>query len=228
MSTENNYVDVRLFYSKTGSAKYISHLDTMRAFQRAFRRCRDLDFWYTEGFNPHLYLTFALPLSLGYESGAETVDFRLASHVSYREVVEKLNAVLPAGFKAYKAAKPVMNAKVIRFADYNISFTADGIDPEVVLAEWYRCFTRESVTVKKVTKRGAEDVDLKAGEKIKLSKLKQFENRFCFKARLVSGVELNINPNLVLQAFKEFCEIEPQDVEIKRVAVYNGKMEEFC
>lgn len=228
MSTENNYVDVRLFYSKTGSAKYISHLDTMRAFQRAFRRCRELDFWYTEGFNPHLYLTFALPLSLGYESGAETVDFRLASHVPYREVVEKLNAVLPAGFKAYKAAKPVMNAKVIRFADYNISFTADGIDPEVVLAEWYRCFTRENVTVKKVTKRGAEDVDLKAGEKIKLSKLKQFENRFCFKARLVSGVELNINPNLVLQAFKEFCEIEPQDVEIKRVAVYNGKMEEFC
>ena len=228
MSTENNYVDVRLFYSKTGSAKYISHLDTMRAFQRAFRRCRELDFWYTEGFNPHLYLTFALPLSLGYESGAETVDFRLASHVPYREVVEKLNAVLPAGFKAYKAAKPVMNAKVIRFADYNISFTADGIDPEVVLAEWYRCFTRESVTVKKVTKRGAEDVDLKAGEKIKLSKLKQFENRFCFKARLVSGVELNINPNLVLQAFKEFCEIEPQDVEIKRVAVYNGRMEEFC
>lgn len=228
MNTENNYVDVRLFYSKTGSAKYISHLDTMRAFQRAFRRCRELDFWYTEGFNPHLYLTFALPLSLGYESGAETVDFRLASHVPYREVVEKLNAVLPAGFKAYKAAKPVMNAKVIRFADYNISFTADGIDPEVVLAEWYRCFTRESVTVKKVTKRGAEDVDLKAGEKIKLSKLKQFENRFCFKARLVSGVELNINPNLVLQAFKEFCEIEPQDVEIKRVAVYNGKMEEFC
>lgn len=228
MSTENNYVDVRLFYSKTGSAKYISHLDTMRAFQRAFRRCRELDFWYTEGFNPHLYLTFALPLSLGYESGAETVDFRLASHVPYREVVEKLNAVLPAGFKAYKAAKPVMNAKVIRFADYNISFTADGIDPEVVLAEWYRCFTRESVTVKKVTKRGAEDVDLKAGEKIKLSKLKQFENRLCFKARLVSGVEFNINPNLVLQAFKEFCEIEPQDVEIKRVAVYNGKMEEFC
>lgn len=221
-------MDVRLFYSKTGSAKYISHLDTMRAFQRAFRRCRDLDFWYTEGFNPHLYLTFALPLSLGYESGAETVDFRLASHVPYREVVEKLNAVLPAGFKAYKAAKPVMNAKVIRFADYNISFTADGIDPEAVLAEWYRCFTRESVTVKKITKRGAEDVDLKAGEKIKLSKLKQFENRFCFKARLVSGVELNINPNLVLQAFKEFCEIEPQDVEIKRVAVYNGKMEEFC
>lgn len=228
MSTENNYVDVRLFYSKTGSAKYISHLDTMRAFQRAFRRCRELDFWYTEGFNPHLYLTFALPLSLGYESGVETVDFRLASHVHYKEVVEKLNAVLPAGFKAYKAAKPVMNAKVIRFADYNISFTADGIDPEVVLAEWYRCFTRESVTVKKVTKRGAEDVDLKAGEKIKLSKLKQFENRFCFKARLVSGVELNINPNLVLQAFKEFCEIEPQDVEIKRVAVYSGKMEEFC
>lgn len=228
MSTENNYVDVRLFYSKTGSAKYISHLDTMRTFQRAFRRCKGLDFWYTEGFNPHLYLTFALPLSLGYESAAETVDFRLGSNVPYREIVEKLNAVLPAGFKAYKAAKPVMNAKVIRFADYNISFTAEGTDPEEVLARWYRCFTREAVTVKKVTKRGAEDVDLKAGDKIKLSKLKRFEDRFCFKARLVSGVEFNVNPSLVLQAFKEFSGIEPQDAEVKRVAVYNGKMEEFC
>lgn len=228
MSTENNYVDVRLFYSKTGSAKYISHLDTMRTFQRAFRRCKDLDFWYTEGFNPHLYLTFALPLSLGYESAAETVDFRLGSNVPYREIVEKLNAVLPAGFKAYKAAKPVMNAKVIRFADYNISFTAEETDPEEVLAQWYRCFTREAVTVKKVTKRGAEDVDLKAGDKIKLSKLKRFEDRFCFKARLVSGVEFNVNPSLVLQAFKEFSGIEPQDAEVKRVAVYNGKMVEFC
>lgn len=228
MSNENGYEDIRLFYSKTGSAKYISHLDTMRTFQRAFRRCKDLDFWYTEGFNPHLYLTFALPLSLGYESSVETVDFRLSSHILNKEIVDKINKVLPSGFKAYKAAKPVMNAKVIRFADYNISFTAEGIDPEEVLAQWYRCFTRESVTVKKATKRGVEDVNLKEGEKVRLSKLKLFENRFCFKARLVSGVEFNINPGLVLQAFKEFSEIVPEDIEVKRVAVYNGKMEEFC
>lgn len=228
MSTENKYEDIRLFYTKTGTAKYISHLDTMRTFQRAFRRCKDLDIWYTEGFNPHLYLTFALPLSLGYESGAETVDFRLATHMPYKEIVDKMNKALPTGFRAYKAAKPVMDAKKIRFADYNISFTAECDDPEEVLAQWYRCFTRENVLVKKVTKRGAEDVDLKAGDRMRLSKLKLFDNRFCFKARLVSGVEFNINPGLVIQAFKEFCGISPEDVEVKRVAVYNDKMEEFC
>ena len=60
----NGFRDLRLFYTKTGSAKYISHLDVMRAFQRAFRRSK-IPVWYTEGFHPHLYLTFALPLSLG-------------------------------------------------------------------------------------------------------------------------------------------------------------------
>lgn len=227
MSIENEYEDIRLFYSKTDSAKYISHLDTMRTFQRALRRCKGLDFWYTEGFNPHLYVTFALPLSLGYESSAETVDFRILTHMPYQEIVERINKALPAGFKAYKAAKPLMNAKVIRFADYNISFTADNADPEEVLALWYRCFTRESVIVKKTTKKGTDDVDLKSGDKMRLSKLKQYENRFCFKTKLVSGVEFNINPSLILQAFKEFSGIEPEDTEVKRVAVYNGKMEEF-
>ena len=46
--------------------------NSMKAFQRALKRSK-IDFWYTEGFHPHLYLTFALPLSLGYESVAESV-----------------------------------------------------------------------------------------------------------------------------------------------------------
>ena len=60
-------IPVRMFFSKTGRAKYISHLDTMRTFTRAFRRT-SLPLWYTQGFNPHLYMTFPLPLALGVES----------------------------------------------------------------------------------------------------------------------------------------------------------------
>lgn len=219
-----DFEDVRLFYTKTGSAKYISHLDVMRAFQRAFKRSK-IDFWYTEGFHPHLYLTFALPLSLGYESISESVDFRLVSEMPYDEIARKINAVLPVGFKAVSAAKPVMDAKSIRYADYIISFTAEGADKEQVLAAWYRCFEREKVAVLKKTKKGESEIDLKPH--IKLSKLEFKDGRFGFSARLAAGTELNINPELLFDAFKGFSEFEPEDINVVRTAVYNGKMENF-
>ena len=59
--------EIRLRFSKTDQAKYISHLDTNRVFSRAFARAK-IDLWFTEGFNPHPYMSFSLPLSLGVES----------------------------------------------------------------------------------------------------------------------------------------------------------------
>ena len=219
-----DFIDVRLFYTKTGSAKYISHLDVMRAFQRALKRSK-IDFWYTEGFHPHLYLTFALPLSLGYESVAESVDFRLISPMPYEEIVRKINAVLPVGFKAIAAGNPKMDAKKIRFADYDIAFSAEGKDPEQVLADWYRCFESETVTVIKKTKSGEKEIDLKPH--IKLSKLEYKEGRFALRARLAAGVELNINPELVFEAFKNYSGYRVEDVYVRRTAVFNEKMEKF-
>ena len=58
---------VRLRFTKTGEAAYISLLDLQRVMQRAFKRS-GLPVWYTQGFNPHIYMTFAAPLALGQES----------------------------------------------------------------------------------------------------------------------------------------------------------------
>ena len=57
----------RLLFSKTGRAKYISHLDLMRTFQRAFARAK-IAIKHTEGFHPHPFVSIALPLSVGYSS----------------------------------------------------------------------------------------------------------------------------------------------------------------
>ena len=219
-----DFIDVRLFYTKTGSAKYISHLDVMRAFQRALKRSK-IDFWYTEGFHPHLYLTFALPLSLGYESVAESVDFRLTAPMPYEEIVHRINAVLPVGFKAIAACRPKMDAKRIRFADYDISFEAEEKDVEQMLADWYRCFDRENVNVIKKTKSGEKEIDIKPH--LKLSKLEYKEGKYSFRARLAAGVELNINPDLLFAAFENFAGYRPEGVSVKRTAVYNEKMEKF-
>ena len=85
---------VRVFFAKEGRLKYISHLDVTRCLARVFKRS-GLPIWYTQGFNPHAYLTFALPLPLGVESRCESFDFRLTEEVSYEEVKDRLNAVLP-------------------------------------------------------------------------------------------------------------------------------------
>lgn len=89
--------EIRLRFSKTGRAKYISHLDINRAFSRAFARA-NINLWFTEGFNPHPYMSFSLPLSLGVESMCENVDIRLLDDdISNEEIKIKMNSVLPEG-----------------------------------------------------------------------------------------------------------------------------------
>ena len=67
---------IRTVYEKRGRAKYISHLDLNRCMQRTIRRA-GLPIWYSEGFNPRMYLMFPLALSLGFESVCEVMDFNL-------------------------------------------------------------------------------------------------------------------------------------------------------
>ena len=66
----------RLLFSKTGRACYISHLDLMATFQRVFLRA-GVPIWQTQGFNKHAYVSIALPLSVGYSSDCEILEFNL-------------------------------------------------------------------------------------------------------------------------------------------------------
>ena len=84
----------RALFEKTGNARYISHLDLMRVFQRAFKRA-GLPLTHTQGFNPRASVSIALPLSLGVESRCELLDFDLEHPVG--EIREKLNAALIDG-----------------------------------------------------------------------------------------------------------------------------------
>ena len=112
---------VRAFFSKTGRLKYISHLDLMRTVSRVFNRC-GLPIWHTQGFNPRPYLTFALPLSLGFDSTVESFDFRLTEPVSFDEIRDKLNRKLPPDLRILRVAEPRMKPGAIAWADYSMTF----------------------------------------------------------------------------------------------------------
>ena len=86
----------RLLFSKTGRAKYISHLDLMRTFQRAFARA-GIPIKHTEGFHPHPFVSIALPLSVGYSSQCEILEFGLLEGTPYEAVPARLTAAMPEG-----------------------------------------------------------------------------------------------------------------------------------
>ena len=94
MVSVNEYEKVRLEFSKTGRAKFISHLDLNRTLRTAFVRAK-VAIWFTNGFNPHPKLVFSLPLSLGAESMCEFLDIRVLPPVDYEKIKESLNKNLP-------------------------------------------------------------------------------------------------------------------------------------
>lgn len=63
-------MNIRVRFRKYGVLKFIGHLDVMRYFQKAIRRA-DIDICYSEGYSPHMIMSFASPLGLGLESDGD-------------------------------------------------------------------------------------------------------------------------------------------------------------
>ena len=107
----------RLLFSKTGRAKYISHLDLMRTFQRAFARA-GISIRHTEGFNPHPFVSIALPLSVGYSSECEILEFGLLEGTPYEAVPERLTAAMPEGIVVHDCYPAQRKMKELAFVNY--------------------------------------------------------------------------------------------------------------
>lgn len=213
-------VKVRVVFEKKGRAKYISHLDLNRCMQRTFKRS-GLPVWYTEGFNPHIYIMFALPLSLGYESSVEIMDFNLNEEVPFDEITERLNSVMPEGLKAVKAFSPVNKHTAIKNASFRISFKTD--NPENLSRKFDEFMSQEQINTVKKTKRGGEKlIDLKPDISILDTGISagQFEVNAVFPA----GTEKNLNPSLLTDIFEEFCGNGIQGISVERTGIFMGNM----
>ncbi len=204
-------VNTRAFFSKTGRAKYISHLDLSSVVIRAMKRTR-LPIWQTEGFNPRTYVTFMLPLSLGQEGLHEAMDFRLTEDVPYSEVKERLNAALPADIRVTEITVPKDKNTDITAARYRIESSAD---PEKLRA----LCEKEQINVEKRTKKGSTIVDLKP----LMSDVKL--DGEVLEVTLPAGNSFNINPALIFEAYAaEFGELVKR-LKIVRTNIFSGNRE---
>ena len=209
---------VRIVFSKTGRAKYVSHLDLVRAMTRAVRRA-DIPLWYTEGFNRHPYLTFAAPLSLGFEGLRETMDIRMADEFPFDELVVRLNGVLPEGLVAISAADVVAKAGELAAAEYRLTIHL----PSSVIVEALNA--TELLVEKRTKKKTMKTIDILPYFK-NASIEAMGEEQTAVTVALPSGGNENVNPGLFITALKGITGTDV-DAEVLRLRLLLADGSEF-
>ena len=191
--------NIRIWFSKRGRAKYISHLDLMRAMSRAVRRA-GLPIWYTEGFNPHPYLSFPLPLPLGQEGLREAMDLRLLEDMPLEEIAQRFDGVLPEGIEILCASQPWCGPGEIAAAAYEIAIPCEDAD------EWHAhaayLLAGGALTAKKMGKQGHRKVEkeIALAPLIMGYDLRSEEGEAHLACTLTAGSERNLNPALLCEA----------------------------
>lgn len=208
---------VRVVFSKTGRARFISHLDLVRTMTRVVRRA-EIPLWYTEGFNRHPYLTFAAPLSLGFEGLRESMDLRLEEDMPYDELVARLNEAFPEGLSAISAAEAVHKVGMLTAARYRLQFDCP---PERMMALLSR---KEILVEKRTKKRTLKTLDIRpAFENAEVSACDEGTQ---VMVTLPVGND-TVNPSLLLQALNAVSD-EVYHLRVLRLDLLTADGKSFC
>lgn len=220
---------VRVWFAKTGGAKYISHLDLNRCMLRAVSRAR-IPVWYTEGFNPHPYITFALPLSLGLESEAEPMDMRIEGEISDEEIKDALAKVMPVGIRVTDVKPVADDANEICYALYELEldFKTAG-DAAAFRQQAETLVAQGGLTAQKTAKKGKGRIvkEIQLNDFIFRFEAQSSENRVTIQTVLSAGNTRNLNPALLLECFEKEIRIEIAYARIIRKGLLKTDFEPF-
>ncbi len=151
---------LRLLFEKKGNSVWISHLDLMRLFQRAFKRA-GFALTHTQGYNPRPSVSIALPLSVGVESACELLDFEIENiDVSYEMLRDRLNSVLIDGIRVLAVYAEGKKLKELAFLKCQLSLEYDAGVPQNAEAKLKNLFDREQLLVEKKSKNGISEQDI--------------------------------------------------------------------
>ena len=165
MGREYALKNVRIWFKKDYECRYISHLDLNRCMLRALHKSK-IPIWHTEGFNPHPFATFPLPLSLGFRGINECMDVKLEDDdYSFEEIKQNLNACLPRGLRVFDVTEPIMKAGKIAFASFTVKLSGDRLRSSEICAALSELLSQDSIEIEKKSKKGMKTVDIKQGVK---------------------------------------------------------------
>lgn len=205
----------------------------MRYFQKALRRA-DIDMKYSEGFNPHMIMSFAAPLGVGITSDGEYFDIEVLSTKSSEEALRIINEAMVDGVKVLSYRKLPDTAKtamsIVAAADYELSFKDGYAIPklieefEIMIREFYQ--EQEAILIIKKTKKSERELDLKP--LIYDFKVLEKEDKPVFYIKVCTGSVDNIKPELVLEAMYEKFDLKYDRAafQIHRLETYTRNQEE--
>lgn len=206
---------LRLLFVKEGRAVYISHLDLLRTFQRAFLR-QGLVLRHSQGFHPHPILSFALPLPVGQSSDCEILDFETVEDLDTAALPASLNRFLPEGVHVRSCYVPTRPIRELDKLSCRVELFYDRGVPAGAAEEIGRLLAGPSVVVEKRTKRKAlAEVDIRpmihtlsASEEPGLVRLEA----------VVSAQNPGLNPALLARAAERYLpELRPDFAAARRL-----------
>ncbi len=215
----------RLTFTKMGAVRFLGHLDLLNMFQRSIKRA-GLPISYSNGFNPHQQMSFALPLPLGVEGLNEYIDIELDEKLETQTIINKLNEKLPDGiqitstvllFENEKSGAALVN-KAIYLATLPINDTIKNSLDEIIA----KILEADEITVTKKTKSGLSEVDIR--QDIFDVKNKSDDENITIEMTLSAGSMKNLKADVVIEyIYKTLCiEYEPAAIKYVREKLILG------
>ena len=205
----------RLVFEKAGDSVWISHLDLMRVFQRAFHRA-GLLLKHSQGFNPRAIVSIALPLSVGVESTCELLDFELERPEPVTP--ERLNAVLPRGIRVLDVLETGRKLKELTHLSASVTLTYDHGVPEHAAARIRELFRRERLVLEKRGKKGVTETDILP--MISQLEVTQADDCTIVLNAVVCAQNPSLNPQQLAVAVELYLpELTPDAVNVRRMEI---------
>ena len=216
----------RLLFEKTGRAVWISHLDLMRLFQRAFQRA-GLSLKHTQGFNPRPSVSIALPLSVGIYSQCELLDFELDGQVpSLEEIRDRLNRSLVEGVRILEVYENGRKLKDLSLLSCQIRLEYDNGYAAEAGNEIDALFSKPSLFVEKRSKNGPTEQDIIP--LIKKLKVSVTEAQEVTLHALICCQNPALNPMQLAAAIERYIpQFKPDHVVVRRLDIFDANQEQF-
>ncbi|WP_206459188.1 TIGR03936 family radical SAM-associated protein [Anaerovorax sp. IOR16] len=215
-----------LQFYKQGYMKYISHLDLLRLFKRSFKRM-EIKLQHSQGFNPHPKMSFVQPLSLGYTSVSEYLEFETNEYEEPNHIIQKLNEAMPdgIGIAACRAIPPSKKtlAAMVEYASYELKFKTNHIcDWNEKLEEFLQ---QDKIIILKKQKKSKNLVEQDIKPMIRDIILKDSivdNNIITLTTTISAGSNFNLNPENLMKSFCTFLDIpfEKEAISIERKELY--------
>ena len=217
---------LRLLFEKKGRSVWISHLDLMRLFQRAFKRA-GLPLTHTQGFNPRPSVSIALPLSVGVESKCELLDFELEScDVPTDEIRDRLNTGLVEGVRVLDVYKDGRKIRDLSYLRCELVLEYDNGIAEGCVDALQHLFAGETIIVPKKTKNGIQDQNI--ATMIKEIRFTKASDREVLCICTICCQNPTLNPAQIPLAVEKYCpEWKADHCRITRSEILDQNFEVF-